>query len=227
MLRIYKTITNYMNIIQTSTIQTFSGEYFNLTESNAGFDIEVIAHALSNICRFTGHTREFYSVAQHCVLCSYIDPDVKPFEKLMHDASEAYLGDVSSPLKKMIPDYVEIERRIEKDIERHFWLEPDIAGKHSIGPIKRADLIMLLTEKRDLLPSHEMDREEWLWAEELRLRPLEQKIIPLPPGQAKSAFLSRFYELCPDLHQRALHQEAKSMIESPEFAVSLRKMKVC
>lgn len=187
-----------MNPIGTTSIQTCSGKYFDLTDTtgDAIFDIRSIAHALSNICRFTGHTRKFYSVAQHCVLCSYIEPEIKPFEKLMHDASEAYLGDVSSPLKRMLPGYVEIERRIEREIELYFGLEPD--RNKGVGQVKRADLVMLLTEKRDLMPFNAMDCKEWLWVNELELSPLEKRIIPMSAGQAKNAFLARFYQLCPE-----------------------------
>lgn len=87
--------------------------------------IEDIAHALSNICRFGGHTRTFYSVAQHSCLVSYLAPQDLRLEALMHDATEAYLGDVIKPLKnyidgKTIPIYKEIEKRFEVVIAERF-----------------------------------------------------------------------------------------------------------
>ena len=77
----------------SATIQTSSGRYIDLLAPSSGdIAIEDIAHALSHIARFNGHTSEFYSVAQHCVLCSRVNPGVMSFEKLLHDAAEAYIG---------------------------------------------------------------------------------------------------------------------------------------
>jgi 5'-deoxynucleotidase YfbR-like HD superfamily hydrolase len=83
-----------------SFIQTLSGKRFDYINSTADdVDIEDIANALSNICRFAGHVPEFYSVAQHSVLCSQIVPPEFAFEALMHDAAEAYCQDIPQPLK--------------------------------------------------------------------------------------------------------------------------------
>jgi 5'-deoxynucleotidase YfbR-like HD superfamily hydrolase len=85
-------------------------------------DIKDIANALSKICRFGGHTHQFYSVAQHCVLVSYFGNDY-PLEKLMHDASEAYLGDVIKPLKNLLAaSYANIETVFETVIAQKFQL---------------------------------------------------------------------------------------------------------
>ncbi len=74
-----------------SYIQTLSGKKFDyLNSTTDDVEIEDIANALSHICRFSGHLPEFYSVAQHSVLCSQIVPPDFAFEALMHDAAEAY-----------------------------------------------------------------------------------------------------------------------------------------
>ena len=99
------------------TIQTYSGKYIDLLQTDP-YDIGIrdIAHALSNLGRFTGHSKRFYSVAQHSVIASNmvclhpeIDYHMMQVCALLHDASEAYLGDVSSPLKQLLPAYKEID----------------------------------------------------------------------------------------------------------------------
>jgi hypothetical protein len=83
-------------------------------------EIQDIAWALAHNCRFTGHTRFFYSVAQHCYLASFLVPERFALDALLHDASEAYLSDISSPAKMLLPDYRNIERRIEEAIALKF-----------------------------------------------------------------------------------------------------------
>src|ERR1017187_10636100 len=77
------------------SITTFSGIHFwPLLPNPADIRIEDIAHALSNQCRFAGHAREFYSVAEHSVRVSQLCPPEDALWGLLHDASEAYLTDV-------------------------------------------------------------------------------------------------------------------------------------
>ncbi len=165
-------------------IQTYSGKRFTPLNPNiSAIDILDIAHALSNICRFTGHS-EFYSVAQHSVLVSYICNQENAFHGLMHDSSEAYCQDIASPIKKMpeFNTYREIEKKIQLAIATKF-------GFSHIEPedVKKADLLLLATEQRDVMSAH---RSDW----NLNIEPLPFKIIPLAPTEAKNLFLKRFHE---------------------------------
>ena len=168
-------------------ILTVSGNYFDfLTPSQSEFTIEDIAHGLSHVCRFAGHSREFYSVAQHCVLVSKIVPQHMALIGLMHDATEAFLGDVTSPLKQLIPQYKEVEARVERAIFDRFGLQLPLPQE-----VKRADMIALATEQRDLMPPHDPAR----WTATAGLTPLAETIIPLSPADARIAFLMRYAEL--------------------------------
>lgn len=169
------------------TILTAAGNYFHFEEPEESvFDINEIAHALSHICRFTGHVREFYSVAQHSVLVSHAVPSEDALAGLLHDAPEAYLGDVSSPLKALLKDYQEIEKRVEAAVLTRFGLSPNLPES-----VKRADLVLLLTEKRDLMPNDGVDWSPF----GSTIEPLERRIHPWVPELAKEVFLRRFREL--------------------------------
>jgi len=124
--------------------------------------IDDIAHSLANLCRFTGHSKVFYSVAQHCVLCAlqvedYIHADsahrahrVRKVQRLalMHDAAEAYVGDMSSPLKMLFPEFRIIEERIQAVVHAALGIESDTRSEATVRDI---DFRMLFTEKRDVL----------------------------------------------------------------------------
>ena len=156
---------------------------------NSGPDIvyiEDIALALSNLCRFTGHLDEFYSVAQHCVLASYLVPAEFALEALLHDASEAYCNDIAAPLKALLPDYRGIEKWVEGLISQKFGTPETISPE-----VKQADLIMLATERRDLFIDDDTE-----WAILRGIQPTNEFTInPLLPRQARKLFMERWHEL--------------------------------
>lgn len=167
-------------------ISTRSGRRLYIhNPSVAQIDIEDIAHGLANQCRFNGQTNDFYSVAQHSVLVASILPSELKLAGLLHDASEAYLGDVVQPLKELLPEYSTIESNFNKIIGQRFNVD---LSHHE--QIKKADLIVLATERRDLMPMESVE-----WETLVGVNPLPKSIKPQNPGQAKQAFLSNFFKL--------------------------------
>lgn len=156
------------------TIRTFTGREFNLASPTPEqVFIEDIAHALSQLCRFTGHTNQFYSVAQHSVAVSLRVPKEFALWGLLHDAAEAYVGDMSSPLKSICPEYRGIEHNIMAAVCERFglpYLEPLV--------VKEADYAECRAE-----------------AEMLFVRPEHASVIGWGPVLAKLRFLNRFAEL--------------------------------
>lgn len=176
--------------IKGPTILLQSGRYFDLEDPEGStFDVVDIAHALSHICRFTGHCRTFYSVAQHSVLVSRVVPKEHAFAGLMHDAAEALIGDVAKPLKVLLPDYARIEQRIERAVFARFGIPPELPDC-----VKQADRILLRTEQRDL-----MDADGHHWQFTGNATPLPDRIFPVLPGAARRMFLERFFEVAPNV----------------------------
>jgi len=172
--------------IKAAWIRTFMGHRFHLSGFPAGeVDVREIAHALSNLCRFGGHCAQFYSVAQHSVLVSHIVPPALALEGLLHDAAEAYLGDVVRPLKRHLKGtvYDQWEESLEILIADRFGLR---TGPHP--ELKEADNRALATEARDLMKA---DARAWGVAE----KPVDEIIFPLPPRDAEARFLARFWLL--------------------------------
>lgn len=151
-------------------------------------DIEEIAHALARICRYTGHTREHYSVAQHCVFVSRFVSKPAAFHGLMHDSHEAYLGDPSRPLKKA---YLDIDYG-QKEARAYF--DAVIFEKYKVirfdDEIHLADEISIATEARDFFGVKD-PIEAW----GLTAGPARERIRPWPYRKAMAEFLKRFYEL--------------------------------
>lgn len=183
-----------------SSIKTNAGKYFYFLAPHAhDYPVKEISFALSHINRFTGHAGA-YSVAQHSVLVSYLVPPGLALEGLLHDAAEAYLGDVASPLKALIrPSY----KPLEDEVERHIALRYNLAWPMPPA-IKRADLILLLTEYRDLMrrtQEHLKERDCINWPHAIEPLPrrffgLLPAIIRWPAWYARYRFVKRYKELC-------------------------------
>ena len=167
-------------------VQLHSGTTFDYANINSmRFDIEDIAHALSNMCRFNGHTKQFYSVAQHSVLVSDLVPEEHALAALLHDAAEAYCGDMVSPLKQLLPVYQSIHNTIEQSLYESVGVQWPV---HQC--VKDADVKMLATEVRDLMTPHS---RHWAFIKEQE--PCEKPIHALPPLGAKELFLDRYFSL--------------------------------
>lgn len=109
-----------------------------------------IALGLSRECRFNGQTDFHYSVAQHSVLVSLMVPKEYALAALLHDATEAYMRDICSPLKSLIPEYKRIEDALQESIHERFGL-PRVLDKEVQVAIKQADLRIGATEREQLL----------------------------------------------------------------------------
>lgn len=169
-------------------MQLFSGKPFFLTDPRSNeMRIEDIAHSLSNQCRFNGHTLEFYSVAQHSVLVSENVPPEYALAGLMHDAGEAYVSDLSKPVKVIIQGaFKDLERRIDLIVCEAFDL--DYLSCHT-GPVKEADNRVCATERRDLMAAP----CGVCWGD--MPEPYDFHINPMPPKEAEALFLARYKEL--------------------------------
>lgn len=167
----------------------------------AGFKIEHVAKALSQINRYTGHTAWPYSVAQHSVLVSKLldfDPRLAMLG-LAHDAHEVIIGDISSPLKgafarrgleRALLDLQEDADEVVFPLFGVTWTDSDFEEQ----AVKRADMVALATEVRDLM----VKRHAW----KLPYPPHHTKIKKMTAGEAERAFMRRFRQL-----KRALNTE--------------------
>jgi len=162
-------------------IQTFTGKKFHFLDPQPDeICIEDIAHALSNNCRYAGHCKIFYSVAEHSWLMSNIS--INPLWALLHDASEAYIVDIPRPIKGFLTNYHELESNVMKAICRKFSLEEEMPEE-----VKELDGKILFNEKEILL-----EPVDWGW----KLLPIDNIIINCyPPKIIKTLFIEKFNEL--------------------------------
>lgn len=170
---------------QSVYMTTFTGRLFTLfNPQESDIDIVDISHALSLLCRFTGHCQRFYSVAQHCVHASFgVSPEFA-LEALLHDASEAYVNDLNRPMKHhpQMQGYRFTEQAIDATIRRKFRL-PEIES----AEVKNIDNQLVRLEARQLF----QPVPEWA-------RTQEHDFLILPvwgPQEAEHQFLDRFLDL--------------------------------
>lgn len=168
---------------QLTEIRTFTGQYINPVKAEKEqISIIDIAHALSRMPRFGGHTLRFYSVAQHSLRCADIVRN-KPYELevLLHDATEAYIMDMPKPVKNQMPEYRLIEKKLENTIINAFNL-------HSVSfyeEIKEVD-IFALNEELEHLFNHPFEAPE-----EICNTYFEEKNF----NDVEKQFLERYFEL--------------------------------
>lgn len=184
------------------SILTYTGKVFDFWEpALKTICIKDIAHALALTNRYGGHTTVPYSVAEHCERMSYLPGD--PLVNLLHDAAEAYIGDIPSPQKKNLG--WSIEGGVGAKNQTFKILEENLLAKIYIAlgvpllwvthcelkkEIKKADLTMLATEVRDLMSESTI----YFWWTK-GIEPLEEKIYPIHWALAEDQFLMRFKEL--------------------------------
>jgi hypothetical protein len=158
--------------IEPGVIRTYSGFTINVFEPEPHFfAIEDIAHALSNLCRFGGHTAKFYSVAEHSIRCAdLVTGRKRKLAALLHDASEAYLVDLPSPVKYFIPKYREYEENLMLAIAEKLGFEYPLPTA-----VVNADKAMLEMEWHNL-----MEDNNW---------------IAMPPEYARDTFLHYYNSL--------------------------------
>lgn len=152
--------------------------------------IKDIAHSLSNKCRFNGHCRKFYSVAEHSICCSILAPGYLKLSALLHDATEAYLGDITGPIKRHFGNiFYPIEDSIEQMIRNTFSLPMLTLEDRKM--IEHIDKIMLLREARHLFDNPYSD-ERFIWPNS-EVDDLEQ--IPIrcfSPEVVEQSFLAKY-----------------------------------
>lgn len=177
-------------------ITTFVGkQFYPLDARPEDICIEDVAHALSHICRYGGHSREFYSVAQHSIYVQEVICDEMGLHHeydlqlaaLIHDATEAYMGDMVRPLKVSMPEYRAAEERL--NFICYQALCPVLPARLEWeAVIKEADNMALMAERRDIINHF---NREW----NIDVPPATRRVKPWSAIQAKVAFLSRYETL--------------------------------
>lgn len=166
-------------------LQTYTGKAFWPMDPRADeVDIVDIAHALSQLCRYGGHSRRFYSVAEHSVLVSQIVPPEAALQALLHDATEAYLIDVPRPIKRHLGNYEQIETALALVIGEHFGVP--LAGLSAA--VKKADNDILLAERWQVMSK--LPRDSAITGDEPAV-----DIRCYLPEVAEAFFLNRYREL--------------------------------
>jgi 5'-deoxynucleotidase YfbR-like HD superfamily hydrolase len=187
-------------------VGTHSGRLINLYDPDPDdFNIRDIALGLSNLNRFNGQTRPGYNVAQHSVhvarMFEKLDPKLR-LGALLHDAHEAYTGDIVRPIKGM-PELKMPIREIEDRVTIAIFLRFGIFGDVSLIPfpdeIKVADDLVLAREAVNLMlighnewPQVRNEQALRVKADEMKLGNTDYQIVPLTPSEAEDAFLEEF-----------------------------------
>ena len=174
-------------------IMTWTGiHFYPLDPRPEDFDIRDIARALSHEPRYGGHTAFHYSVAQHSVLVSRLVSPRHRLHALMHDASEAYLKDIPRPLKRMLPEYAVIERRVQEACFDAFGMVNEIPDE-----VHEYDNRILLDEVDALFATHHALEFDSIRS---KYQPTGISISPWVPAQAEANFLAAYQNLIGNLY---------------------------
>lgn len=175
--------------VDKAWIQTASGGRFHILDPRPEeILIEDIAHALGMMCRFTGHVRKFYSVAEHCIHASYIVPWEDRLWALLHDSPEAYIADINRPLKHFTgvgKAYLPVEEKIMDAICNKFGL-----GLKQPDTVTAADTAMLYAEKDQLMPPMEWETK---WGP--NPTPADVLVQCWSPEESSRNYLRRFRQI--------------------------------
>lgn len=175
-------------------IQTLTGGICITDPDIEDITLDDIAGALSKLCRFGGHTPVFYSVAQHSVLVSEIVKSIGAPKNiilgaLFHDAAEAYLGDIMTPVKRLFGnEFKSMESIFNSKIDKKFKLDGALTSDKMNTIIHDADIIALKTEVRDILNG---EKYAWVWPSDCK--ELEYNIEPLDHKSANNLFIETYY----------------------------------
>lgn len=177
------------NALRSDWMQTYTGRAFYPLEPNVNdIDPVDIAHALSLLCRYGGHVSRFMSVAEHCILMSHAVAAENALWALLHDATEAYMGDLIRPLKLAMPAYCEAEDRLMAVICDRFGLDPVCPAE-----VKAADNRILRDERAALMAEPPLP-----WASIEDVPALGVHIQGWDPATAERIYLARLAELTAD-----------------------------
>jgi len=187
---------------KTDWIQTFTGKQFYPLEPDAELIcLEDIGHSLAHQCRFGGHCRTFYSVAQHSIIVAQNVPVVDRLEALFHDAAEAYLVDLPRPIKAFMPGYRKYEAKLMAAISKRFDLTP-----MALTRAKEIDEVVLYWEGVNMMP----DVSVWnIKRPELKIE--SQAFMSWPPESAEN----RFLEIAK--HDIRMRQARKAQVSQDEY----------
>ena len=176
--------------MSNAVIMLHTGKMFDLVDIDPYLiDIYDIAHHLAHLCRFTGATREFYSVAQHSLFVSINVSPENAFVGLLHDAAEAYIGDVSAPLKRVLPDYNHIEENLWEAIAWRFNIPVDLPAE-----VKEVDRRLGDTEQMKFLPKPIVSYDRIM-------NPMPVRLEAMTANASRVSFLREYYRLY-ELHKK-------------------------
>jgi len=176
--------------VEEDYFETYTGGKFNINNfTDDDIEIQDIAHSLSLQCRFNGHCKFFYSVAQHSTLIAkkLMDDGYDPETCLMgllHDATEAYLCDIPRPIKPHLTGYRDLENKLQYNILKSFMLPTELPDV-----IREYDIRILASERRQV-----MNKSNNIWAVDT-IEPLDVEIKEMDWVEASQEFLNMFIGL--------------------------------